>query len=110
MNAIETTHKLDFLSKPWERDPEWHVFKIGTCNGQWRATDESYDILTIINEEPGNGHLTDVLEWFEFACKRDGKMLRILEVWNKRFYKHLIEKKGFIDSNRDGENVVKFFK
>jgi hypothetical protein len=108
MNAIETTHKLDFLSKPWERDPEWHVFKIGTCHGQWRATKDAYEILSVVNENPGNGHFGDVLEWFEFACKRDKRALRIREVWNKGLMKHLFEKRGFIYGR--GDDMVKYFR
>jgi hypothetical protein len=94
-----STHKLDFESAPWnsQLDPadNWMLFRIGTCEGVWRATEHSYDILAITNNEPNNGHFTDVLEWFENSCKRDGKKLRILEVWNEVFKNHLITKKGF---------------
>lgn len=110
MNAIETKHKLDFLSKPWERDPEWSVFKIGTCHGQWRCVNDAYEILSIVNEFPGNGHFDDVLQWFEFACKRDKRSLRILEVWNKKFMKHLIKKRGFIHADVATKNVIKSFR
>ncbi len=73
----------------------WKEFKIGTCIGQWRATPDAYEILSIENETPGNGHFEDVLEWFEQSCKRDKKKFRIRCVDNKRFKAHLILKRGF---------------
>lgn len=98
MNHIQTTHHLDFLSKP---DPinaltgdDWQRFKIGTCHGQWRATKSAYEILSVINDKPGNGHLNDVFEWFEHSCRRDQKALIVREIWNKGFYAHL-KKCGF---------------
>lgn len=96
-NACITQHKLDFLAAPWPRNREWMLFKIGTCEGQWRSVNDAYEILSIINSIPGNGHLNDVFEWFEFSCKRDGKKLRILQLWNDKFKKHLLYKRGFID-------------
>lgn len=101
-----TIHKLDFLTCLWERDHEWNRFKIGTCDGLWRATFVTYDILVVNNELPGNGHFEDVFQWFENSCRRDGKMLRIMEVWNKRLKRHLIEKRGF---ECIGEHCVKTF-
>lgn len=111
VNAIETTHKLDFLSAPWNNpmnDQGWQEFKVGTCKGQWRHTDRGFEILSVINEEPGNGHINDLFEWFEYACRRDKSPLWILEVWNKRFKKHLIEKRGFVA--QDDDNVFKIYK
>lgn len=120
-----TTHNLDFLCAPWnpmipveklekiigpvvDKDKwshiPWKLFKIGTCEGQWRATPEAYEILSIINTDKGNGHLTDVLEWFEHSCRRDSRKLRILSFENRRFKRHLINKRGFVE---EGENVEK---
>ena len=96
---FKTTHNLPFLSAHWNNpfnQEGWQVFKIGTCNGQWCSTNDSYDILSVINDKPGNGHFEDVLEWFEQSCRRDRKALRILEVCNKDFAKHLVLKRGFI--------------
>lgn len=112
--SFETTHKLDFEVAPWEPIPgfmnnteNFYRFRVGTCHGLWRSTWISYDILAIDNEEKGNGHFEDVLEWFEQSCRRDKKCLRILEVMNKRFKTHLIEKRGFVDIKLD--NVQKLF-
>lgn len=82
-------------------------FRVGTIEGAWRATKKSYEILSIINSNPGNGHLTDVLEWFGSSCKRDKKSLVILELWNDGFKKHLIEKTGFKVKGKD--NLEKKF-
>ena len=73
----------------------WRNFRIGTCLGQWRAIPEAYEILSILNTKPGNGHFDDVLEWFTQSCKRDGKCLRFREVGNPLFKAHLIGKRGF---------------
>lgn len=96
---FKTTHNLPFEVAPGLLDDSFLKFKVGTCHGAWRATKETYDILAIVNHEPHNGHLTDVFEWFENSCKRDSMSLRILEVWNKDFHRHLIEKRGFVVEN-----------
>jgi len=111
MREFKSTHNLEFLSAHWNNPLNtdgWQVFKIGTCGGQWRSSwPNCYEILTIINDNPGNGHLDDVLEWFEYSCKRDKYSLKILEVWNKGFAKHLIEKRGF--TKEKGDNLIKIF-
>lgn len=112
MEAIqfESTHKLDFMTAPWNNplaDPGMAMFKVGTCDGLYQATNESYCIIAIVNDEPGNGHLDDVFEWFENSCKRDSKSLIIMEVMNQRFKAHLINKRGFV--MMDEENLIKTF-
>ncbi len=94
-NEIKTTHALDFSTRPWSRNPEWTDFQVGTCAGLYRATPEAFEILSIVNSEPGNGHFEDVLEWFEHSCRRDKKVLRFLEMMNEGFERHLIQKRGF---------------
>lgn len=110
MNEVlefESTNKLDFECAPCAYDKEWTLFRVGTCEGMWRATENSYDILAITNNVKGNGHFNDVLEWFENSCKRDCKSLRVLEIWNKSLYSHLTREKGF--KYIDHENVEKTF-
>lgn len=80
-------------------------FQIGTCHGLWKCKNRQYQILAIDNDEPGNGHLDDVFEWFENSCKRDGYNLVIQELWNLGFKKHLIEKRGFKPLGKD--NLIK---
>lgn len=83
-NAIQTIHKLDFQAKPYEpvsflakiiKPDGWIEFKVGTCIGIFLVTDKTYDIVAIENENPGNGHFEDVLQWFEHSCHRDKKNL-----------------------------------
>lgn len=110
MTQFKTTHNLPFLSANWANPfntEGWQVFKIGTCNGQWVSTEKTYDILSVINDNPWNGHFTDVLEWFENSCKRDKRSLRILEVMNEKFARHLVIKKGF--TYQSGNNLIKRF-
>jgi hypothetical protein len=111
MNAIKTRHNLDFESCEYhlQLDPNkfWMNFRVGTCEGLWTFTKDSYDILSIINNNPGNGHLIDVFQWFENSCKRDKKNLRVLELLNKRFKKYLIDKRGFKILDKD--NLIKLY-
>lgn len=102
-----STHKLDFEICPWEVSKEFMRFRIGTCDGLWRSTKDSFDILAISNSSPGNGHLEDVFDWFYNSCRRDKRNLRILELWNDNFKQHLINKKGF---TLIGLNAIKYWR
>lgn len=108
---FESTHKLYFevASYPLNCDTNnnWLRFRVGTCNGLWCSTATSFDILAITNDKPGNGHFIDVLEWFEQSCIRERKNLRILEIWNENFKKHLVEKLLFQDIGNN--NVEKHY-
>lgn len=110
---FKSEHGLPFEIADWNPLPgfpatkEFMRFRVGSCDGLWRSTKESYDILAITNDNKGNGHFNDVLQWFEQSCRRDKKVLRILEVWNKRFKRHLITKRSFKDIG--GDNVEKHF-
>lgn len=103
---FESTHKLDYLQgeEPFMDGHCW-PFKVGTCHGLFYTTDKAIRLVAIVNEKQGNGHFTDVLEWFEYAAKQQCKRLEIVEIWNKDLYKHLIEKRGFIPV--DHETVQK---
>lgn len=99
LSAFKSTHNLPFMTAPWEYNvcPEIYIerFKVGTCQGIYQISAESYAIIAIDNKQPGNGHLNDVFEWFENGCKRDGKSLKVLELFNERFENHLKTKRGF---------------
>lgn len=115
MNAIRTKHNLDFYSGLWRpswfarfiiflvrpKDDDdsplikWQIFRVGTCEGQWRVTAQAFEVLSIVNNKKGNGHLDDVLEWFEWSARISKMPLRILRFTNERFKKHLIEKRGY---------------
>jgi hypothetical protein len=105
--VFETTHKLPFETRQWRSDPVIQEFRIGTCNGQWFTTSTSYCLLSVINNEPGNGHLDDVFQWFENSCRRDNRPLIVLEVINERFRRHLLIKRGF--ERLTDDHVIKFF-
>jgi len=111
-----TEHKLEFEARPWRfgnlfqnpLEPSWMEFRVGTCEGTWRSTDEGYEILAIKNSKKGNGHFNDVLQWFEHSCRRDKKALTFLAIMNKKFAKHMVEKRGFekIIITRDEEKLI----
>ena len=111
-NAIQTTHNLDFEVAP-SPNPDvtgYHPrFRVGTCSGQWFSIDDCYVIMSVINEEPGNGHFNDVLEWFEYSANRDDKNLLVIECFNKALWLHLVTKRGFNEMDSTGENCIKIF-
>lgn len=108
---FKSTHNLPFEqggSFMGEGSPL--LWKIGTCHGLWYPDDEKlqYVLLAVTNDEQGNGHFTDVLEWFENSCKRDQRDFVVAEVWNKRLRKHLIEKRGFKPIEHSDSVIKKF--
>lgn len=108
--TFQSSHKLDFRTSPWKNPlsvgPLWNEFFIGTCRGQWRESKESYEILSLLNTTPGNGHFDDVLEWFSHLAKGKGKDLLIRQCWNAELKRHLVNKRGFASL---GENVIRCF-
>ena len=110
-NAITTTHGLDFEAVPWHfqvaGEPTNICFRVGTCEGLYVVSKTSIDIIAITNSQRGNGHLDDVLEWFEYSCKQNNFSLKVVEIMNKGFYKHLLLKRGF--SKIDKHNLIKYF-
>jgi len=128
-NAIQTKHSLDFevaelrqsrlidelvragLVEDDDDYPQYpfKLFRVGTCEGQWRVTPKAVEILSVINRYPGNGHFDDVLEWFEYASREARLPLRILRFTNPRFMEHLVTKRGFKKINDvDVEKEVVF--
>lgn len=96
---MESTNKLTYeQSEPTllEEGVTMAGFRVGTCHGLVVFREDSIDLLAVINNEIGNGHFTDVLEWFEFACREQKKLFRVVELWNQRLKWHLINKKGFV--------------
>lgn len=61
----------------------WRHYRVGTCTGAYRSRGMAYEILTIANDKPGNGHVEAMLAWFFKSCKRDKMNLIIREVTNK---------------------------
>lgn len=108
-NEVEfkSTHNLLFETAPFYT-PDTTRFRVGTCTGIFSFDGGNYIIIGIGNDKQGNGHLQDVFDWFENSCKRDKKNLMVVEIMNKNFMKHLIDKRGFKAINNN--NVVKSYK
>lgn len=104
---FKSTHNLIFEVAPHFSEDTFN-FRVGTCTGVYSFNADNYIIIWIGNTENGNGHLQDVFDWFENSCKRDKKNLMVVELMNKRFMRHLIEKRGFVAI--DDNNVIKKFK
>ena len=101
LRAMGSEFWKGFKNKYGDIFKDVNAFRVGTCHGNYTWDKKSYIIITIINEQPGNVHLQDVFDWFENSCKRDGKSLKVAEIWNEGFKKHLIEKRGFSDIGND---------
>lgn len=107
---FKTTNGQDFYSAPYDRPwnlSNYHMFKVGTCDGLWYNTKKAFFILAIVNNCPGNGHFEDLLDWFYCSSVTSKLPLIIQEVGSlqnaafgdfkvsDRFAKHLVEKRGF---------------
>jgi len=103
---FQSTHKLDFEVSPSYLGLR---FRVGTCNGLYKVMPNMYCIIGIYNGERNNGHLQDVFDWFENSCKRDNYNLTVVEIRNRRFHDHLVNKRGFVNLDLKGENVIKVF-
>jgi hypothetical protein len=113
MPEFKSTHNLPFLCRPYEFKIDdgniYDEFKIGTCVGLWTCSETSYDILSIINKIPGNGHIQDVLDWFENSCKRENFDLRFMEIMNEKFAEKCIKNHGFT-REKGTNNLIKFLR
>ncbi len=93
-STCKAMERPPFEVAPWRHPLNtdgWQLFRVGTCNGQWRATATAYQILSIINDQPGNGNFHHTLKYFEESCRRDNRDLEILEVDNLRLQGHLLK-------------------
>ena len=106
--TFKSKNNLAFEVADWPFSDEYKAFRVGTCHGLWGASATTFDLLALQNDKPGNGHFDDVLEWFENSCRRDGKDLRVLELWNEQLKFHLLEQHGFEEI--DKENIIKKFR
>lgn len=110
MIEFKTSNSLDVeiivTNTPYEDYGFWKQFKIGTCFGTFGEADDSLEIFGISNSNKGNGHLNDVLEYFEYICAKKNKNLCFSHFENQDFKKHLINKRGF---EGQGNCVIKKF-
>jgi hypothetical protein len=82
---MEWTPSISFeIGTEAYRGGEWLLFRVGTCEGLWRSTFTAYELLAVVNRQPGNGHFREAMLWFEQSCRRDHKRLIIRECWNLR--------------------------
>lgn len=72
----------------------WRNYRVGTCVGLYRDAGDSYEILSIINNAPGNKHVEATFAHFYISCKRDKRDFVIREVMNPGLSAKLV-KMGF---------------
>lgn len=96
---FKSKHNLEFVPKEDGVRPNDEIrirFTLGTCNGLYEDNSEFLNLFGIFNSEPGNGHFDDVLEWFEYMCKRDNKDFLITWLDNQNLRDHLLKKRSFL--------------
>lgn len=111
-DKFKTTNDQPFYSAPYQRPlnfEDYQQFKVGTMYGLWKWESDKFVILAFLNNNPGNGHLEDTLDWFMCSSVCAQVPLVIRSVDNTRFLKHLIDKRGFVLLN-DGPDVIKSLK
>ena len=110
MIEFKTSNNLDIeitvTDMPYEDCGFWKQFNIGTCIGTFGEQEHYIEIFGISNKNKGNGHLNDVLEYFEYICVKKNKNLYITHFENQGFKNHLINKRGFAGQ---GNSVIKNF-
>ena len=95
---FKSTHHLKFKTGPHivEGAPSGlEKFKIGSVHGLWREGETVIEIWAIINDEPGNGHMDDAIEWFVEIARLSSVILRVVEISSVTFRNQLIDKWGF---------------
>lgn len=107
---FKSSHKLKFRTAPHViagAPTGMEKFEIGTVHGLWVQSKMSIDIFACINDEPGNGHMDDVFEWF-FEIARTGALaVRIVNVSSVTFRNQLIEKWKFAPTD-DFDTLINF--
>lgn len=86
-----------------------YPFRLGTIGGTFQVWREAYSLIAVQNYKPGNGHLEDLFEMFDYLCRRDNKDLIVAAVQNERFRQHLLTKRGFVELDNKHRNVIKFY-
>ena len=77
----------------------WNLFRYGTCHGQYRITPDAVELLSIINDDSGNGHFHHLMNHFISMAKKRKLPFRVLEVNNRNLKTHLLFKWGFKSIN-----------
>lgn len=107
---FESTHGLGFKGAPQIVSGEQTgltKFEVGTCRGLYKITDIAVEIHAVINDEPGNGHMDDVFEWFEGIAKH-GKVPLVVLGASPEFKIELSQKRDFLNTNIPNR-MIKFF-
>lgn len=90
--SFKSTHDLKFLHRPWaisymiSHEIQMQEFKIGTVHGLYRIDNKKRYLVinSVINDDPGNGHFKDLMEWLEFNCSELKYSLVFEEIFNPK--------------------------
>ena len=83
------------------------IYYIGTCKGQYFIKDKKVILLSILNDEPHNGHFIDVLQYFCNMAINKKYDFVIGSIMNERLYNHFI-KKGFEPCKKYNGLILKY--
>lgn len=104
----------EFRAAPWHFAQQFGDdlvnFTFGTCDGLMRVLEGNLALIAIQNDEKGNGHFKEFMEFFEALAAAMYLGTSVLEIENKRLYKHLVDKLGYTEyqaPNSDGLNLIK---
>lgn len=93
MKKFKSQHNLKVYVNPFTVagiDAGVLQFKIGTTHGIFKNFSLSVDVFTVINDNPGNGHMEDFFEFFEAHAKKTNRVFRMCEVSDQEFKNALI--------------------
>ena len=115
-DTFKSTNNLEFLHRPWLianvllPESKVYEYKIGTVRGLYRFDDKNKYLIinSVINDNPGNGHFKDLIEWFEFSCRNCKYDLVFEEILNSRL-KDILTHYGFeiLDNNKMIKKYIK---
>jgi len=102
MDSIKTPPFEDggLWGHPFNIGEDWRLFRVGTVNGIYRDGNNTYEVLAIQNDEPGNKHVEAAFAYFFTSCKRDKRDFIVRQVWNIGLAAKL-SKMGFTCINED---------
>lgn len=98
---FKTTNKLSFEINISRFNDGSLEFIVGSCRGLFYIRLGKIQVNAVVNRNEGNGQVKDVFEWFEEACKRFNLELQLLNCWNTEFKNYLINKRGFVETEKD---------
>lgn len=114
VNIAKERHPLDIAMAPWsvaaQMGDDIVAFEYGTLHGIFKAEHGTLGLISVENEEKGNGRFKEFMDWYEAIAYELGLRPAVLEIMNKSLYDHLVSKRGYhhyFAPQSAGANLVK---